>query len=653
MTLRRACLVAVQILVFTLVASDASAQCAPATLAVAPAITLTTTPGAQEFYFRDNLTQSLLIGRNPTGWDTDGSALVNTQHFDELFGYAAAAGERIMRIHVIVGARPNPTLAGDVDCNWLAFWDEVLTRADQNGLHVLPVFGIHGQWKETGGVDNWDTNEYNAAVGKTCLDLTTNCRAATPAGLLDVTTPGGTGLTWIAWVRTVVAHWKGRSNIVGWEIFSEVDLITGSTEPAAAAFVEAAAAEIRLEDPGRPVTASLSGTIDWPLVNTSSIDFIQIHPYSSSPIWGPGNLDEMILAFVRDRRVNYPDKPLFVGESGLHYLQPADPLNTVTLGEPGARTSINQAIWAGVVSGAMNARTLWWEDGFDRYHIADLCVTDPMTGLPVYPQYSGYTECTDGDSNTKLTLRALYADAAAPAATFVQGVDYAGFVPVTFTAGANVYGAALGNANMVLGWVKDAQSTAATNWTGAGQLTGETVTLDVSGSSADWLVDFYDPFDATGAVVQSIDADQDQATGDITFTLPAFTGSIAFKVYPVPPLTVTIDIIPGGTQNRINISTPGTVRVGIFTGADFDVTTIDRSTLYFGPPGSGMAGAQPVGGALVDLDGDGDLDLRVRFPKNTTGFACGDTEGEITGQTVTGRSFIGTDAVTIRAIPPC
>jgi hypothetical protein len=364
----------------------------------------------------------------------------------------------------------------------------------------------------------------------------------------------------------------------------------------------------------------------------------------------------MIIDTVRTRRATYTDdvtrvdrKPVFIGESGLHSRNPTDAANVYTLAEPGARTGVRHAIWAGAVSGAMNARMLWWEDGYDRFHIDDLCVTDAMTGAPVYPQYSGYAECTDADPNTKLTLRALYADAAAPVAAFVQGVDYAGFVPVTLTPSANLFGAALGDDGMVLGWVKDASSVAAANWTTAGALSGETVTLDVAGSSADWLVDFYDT--ATGVIISTIDADQDGA-GDVTFTLPDFTGSIAFKVYPVGPLTVTIDIIPSGTQNRINVSTPGFVPVHIFSAPDFDAGTVDPATVRFGPPGA--PGAPRRSSSFVDIEPDGDVDYaRMRFRKSLTGFACGDTVGEIRGETTTGRTFIGTDAVEIRAIPPC
>jgi hypothetical protein len=619
----------------------ARAQCAVVNPAVAPAITLT----SPEFYFRDNGTQSLLLGRNPTGWDTDGSAATNTQHFDELFGYATGI-ERIVRIQIVTGARPNPAMAGDVDCNWVVFWDDVFTRAEQNGLHVLPVFGVHAQWRAA--LPNWANNEYNSAYGTTCLDGTTNCLTTDPGDLLRAT---ATRDAWIAWVRTLVARWKDRSNIIGWEIFSEVDLVDGATEADAESFIEAARSEIRAEDPNRPVTASTSGTIDWAGVHGSSIDFIEVHPYSST--FGPGNLDEMILTFVRQRRLDYPGKPLMIGESGLHYLSPDDAGNPYTLAEPGARTAINQAIWAGAVSGAMNARSLWWEDGYDRFHIDDLCATDAM-GVPLYPQYAAYAECIDGNATTKLTLRALYADAAAPVAAFVQGVDYAGFAPVGLTGGPNLYGAALGGSNVVLGWVKDVNSVAASNWTASAALSGETVTLDLPGTWTDWQVDFYDT--TTGALIPnaSLYVQQDGA-GDITFTLPDFNGSIAFKVSGLGALQATIDVIPASPLNRINMTQPLPVYVPITIArtADVDPDAIDTTSIAFGPA---SAVAQfPV---LVDSDGDMVNDfLRVRFIKADTGYTCkGQNQiGELKGKLLNGRSFTGTNLVWIvgATLPPC
>ena len=66
-----------------------------------------------------------------------------------------------------------------------------------------------------------------------------------------------------------------------------------------------------------------------------------------------------------------------------------------------AEVGIRHAIWAAVVSGAMNGRALWWQDGYDQFEKVDLC--------------------------------RHYQQAAAPAALFVRGIDFTGFAPVPAT----------------------------------------------------------------------------------------------------------------------------------------------------------------------------------------------------------------------------
>src|SRR5687768_12896017 len=86
MTHRRACVGAATLMAGVLTAAEARAQCPVVNAAAPPAITLAT-GASPEFYFRENGVQSLLLGRDRAGWDTDGSAATNTQHFVELFGY--------------------------------------------------------------------------------------------------------------------------------------------------------------------------------------------------------------------------------------------------------------------------------------------------------------------------------------------------------------------------------------------------------------------------------------------------------------------------------------------------------------------------------------------------------------------------------------
>ncbi len=64
-------------------------------------------------------------------------------------------------------------------------------------------------------------------------------------------------------MKTLVERWKGRDNIIGWEIFSEVNLASGATERTGIDFVNTAATIIRSADPGRPVTASIADTGEW------------------------------------------------------------------------------------------------------------------------------------------------------------------------------------------------------------------------------------------------------------------------------------------------------------------------------------------------------------------------------------------------------
>ena len=264
------------------------------------------------------------------------------------------------------------------------------------------------------------------------------------------------------------------------------------------AFVEAAADMIRAADShGRPVTASLAGINDWPTLSSSSIDFIQVHPYANTT----GDLDNLILSVVRARRTQY-GKPVFIGESGLDSRAPID-FNTLTL-SPRAPVAINQAIWATAVSGAMVGRMLWFEDGYDQYH--------------QYP---------DG---SRLDLRTQYRDASAPVASFLAGVDYSGFEPISVVLGNDLAGAALGNTDVILVWVRDAQSSGP-DWPSR-PLNGQTVTVAAPGQSNDWLVTFYET--TTGDVLQSASTTQ-QANGDIDIALPDFSGSIAFQIQPAPP----------------------------------------------------------------------------------------------------------------------
>ncbi|KAB1187699.1 MULTISPECIES: hypothetical protein [Haloferax] len=150
------------------------------------------------------------------------------------------------------------------------------------------------------------------------------------------------------------------------------------------------------------------------------------------------------------------------------------------------------------------------------------------------------------------------------------------------------------------------------------------------------------PFLQTGENTLEIRAWNDPMYGDT----PA---AIIFEMKaPLPPqscesttIDVNIDIKPDSDDNSINPNSKGVTPVVVYSTDDFDATTLDVSSLAFGPGGASAA----HGGHVDDVDGDGLMDLVLHFPTQDAGFADGDTEANLVGQTNDGTDVVGTDAI--------
>ena len=421
---------------------------------------------AGEKFFHVNGRPAFILGRNPVGMDAAA--------FDNHFRNIAATGERLVRIHF--NYMPPDEKPGEIDANMFYVWDQILDAAENHGLAVLPVLDVWSNWNNgSGGVPlqwtQWNKNPFNLA-GK----------AFTPNDLFNDTPCSS---LWLQRLEKLVTHWSKRRAIIAWEIFSEVDLVTGATEDRAVKFIEHAAAIIRANDPWkRPITASQAGINDWPkLSQSNALDFIEIHPYASDNF--RGQLDSLILSTVRQRLSKY-GKPVFIGESGLSASSPHSTLDVATR----ATIGIQNAIWASMVSGAMNGRMLWWQDGYDLFEQVDLC--------------------------------SHYEQVAAPIVEFVQTIDFKGFVPKTCILSDGLMGAMIGNSNSYVGWFRDVRCIPP-NWP-IHQIVGQTVNIHVSGKR--WKVEFFDP--VTG---QSIGESRfDSQAERIQINLPSFNGSIAIKL---------------------------------------------------------------------------------------------------------------------------
>ena len=126
------------------------------------------------------------------------------------------------------------------------------------------------------------------------------------------------------------------------------------------------------------------------------------------------------------------------------------------------------------------------------------------------------------------------------------------------------------------------------------------------------------------------------------------------------PLAVTIDVDTAPPNLPVHPDHDGgpgaidglndvieVVVLGSSTGAgdpvDLDTTTINPATVRFGPAAASVDAGTPSE-FNFDYDSDGLDDARFHFLTGDTGIGCADTEVTLTGETIGGTSFTGTDS---------
>ncbi len=320
----------------------------------------------------------------------------------------------------------------------------ILNQAQADGIYVIPVFGVWADWnngKPDYGSPLWQYNPLNQVNGGP---------VKSPDELFQ--SGSDTQKHWMEWVKTLVDRWQGRENIAAWEIFSEINIASGAPgntdakggvdEPTGVDFTDKAMAVIRTADlQHRAVTLSLAGVYSpndkWAeYYKLDLLDFIEIHPYSDK-------LDRELIKQVREYMHKY-QKPVMIGELGLW---------SMTHNE-NASIGIGHAIWAGLVSGAMNGRSLWDNDGYSIYSIQNRA--------------------------TAIQFMQGYATTELPVVNFTNGIDFSGFLPLNSKSSSGVWGAAIGNEKMVLGWYRDASSEPP-NWNWRAVITKQSVVITVPG----------------------------------------------------------------------------------------------------------------------------------------------------------------------------
>jgi len=560
-----------------------------ATPTTIPFHALTLKPG--DFYFSLDDQSRFIFSRNVSAFFYE--------DFGTWMNWAQYSGDRVLRVslndHLLGGY--GYTSTGELNEKWAQNWDVFLTQAEAHGLYVLPYFTGWFDWNTTNGWPNNPFNPSNGGPAKNRIDI---FQAGSPAQAL-----------YLQWVAKVVTRLQTHKNIFAWEVLDEGNLISGISEGEGISFTEAMAKVVRAADSNhRPITASLADVGTWPnLYKSNAIDLIQVHPYPPS-----AKLDRIIIDEVHRELAAY-NKPVLIGESGLN----ADSPNNYP---PNAEVGVLHAIWADVVSGAANGRALYWEDAYGMFfkELRSVWVNE-------------------------------YADAELPAARFTSGVDFTGFKPLTvqYQNSSKIWGAAVGNESMVLGWFRDAGSEPP-DWKLLPSIHGQIATILVPGSAQNWQVDFYD---AKTGYVLSGSAMLTRQGNHVTVALPDFIDDIAFKLHVnstgtiVPPLSPAPQTTPVtltstdpeagtwvGTVFQVNADwaavlhltiEPG-CRVGSVCGKsafdwcsiDLVLNKIDRDTLVFDQQKvSSMSNCAAGGLAHLRLQPDGTILLQ--FNAGTSG----------------------------------
>ncbi|CAN5757828.1 hypothetical protein BH18ACT15_BH18ACT15_03060 [soil metagenome] len=105
----------------------------------------------------------------------------------------------------------------------------------------------------------------------------------------------------------------------------------------------------------------------------------------------------------------------------------------------------------------------------------------------------------------------------------------------------------------------------------------------------------------------------------------------------------TLNIKPADPTNSIDPNATGTVKVAVKSSGFLDATSIDVTTVRFGPNR-----AAPVSSGFSDVDGDGDVDATFRFRIPDLGLSCSAIRAFLELRTTTGHFYDLSDSVSPR-----
>ena len=170
---------------------------------------------------------------------------------------------------------------------------------------------------------------------------------------------------------------------------------------------------------------------------------------------------------------------------------------------------------------------------------------------------------------------------------------------------------------------------------------------------ADRVISAGDPLGGSTVVSLAIERNGLNDLGQMAFraTLADGRAGLFLATPVVRPLPVAIDVKPGDAANRITLDKDKQVQVAILSGATFDASTVNLSSVRFGRTGTEDSLVRNKRGiitfSLADANGDGRLDLIASAVVAQTGFQPGDTVARLTGTIRDGRELSGSDTIVV------
>jgi hypothetical protein len=220
--------------------------------------------------------------------------------------------------------------------------DRVLQLAEAHGICVTLGIENFPWFREKGEHARWAESPYNAANGGPCAE---------PAAFF--TNPQAKKL-YKRRLRYLVARWGYSPTILAWELWNEVNLVTGYASAPARDWHQEMARYLKALDVNRRLVAtSYPTTPGDPRVEAlPEMDYVQTHQYNSK------DLAAEVSAVCLDKAHRY-QKPHFFAETGL--------TPGTGLAEDPTGIHLHNAIWASAHSLGAGTAMLWWWDNYIEF----------------------------------------------------------------------------------------------------------------------------------------------------------------------------------------------------------------------------------------------------------------------------------------------